>query len=121
MPTRLAGADAFQYGVVDQAGGGEVLTAVHHAVTDAVQLATGNILGQGQDGFQRFAVGAIGDLTGLLGGVTDLPLDDSFRAAQPFGQTLQREGVLAFIDQGKLERRTTAVDHQNIAGGHTTS
>src|SRR5690606_1025230 len=105
----------------DQAGAGEILTPVHHAVADAIQLAAGDFLRHGQDGFQRLAVGTVGNLTGFLGGITDLPLDDRLGAAEPFCQSLEREDILTFIDQSKLERRTTAVDYQNIAGGPTVS
>ncbi|MNZ97187.1 hypothetical protein D3C78_1164130 [compost metagenome] len=111
------GTDALEHVRVDQAGGGEVLAAVHHAMADAVELATGRFLGQRQHVVEDLAMVGARQVQAFLG-VTQLPVDHGFRAAEAFGQALQGEGRLRFVDQGELQRRAAAVDDQNIAGGH---
>ncbi|MOA03072.1 hypothetical protein D3C78_1225560 [compost metagenome] len=111
------GADALEHLLADQAGGGEVFAAMHHAMADAVELAAGRFLGQGQHVVEDLAVVGARQIQAFLG-VAQLPVDDGFRAAETFGQALEGEGRFGFVDQGKLQRRAAAVDDQNIAGGH---
>ncbi|MNZ77008.1 hypothetical protein D3C78_955310 [compost metagenome] len=111
------GFDAGQGFFVEQGGGEEALAAMHHAVADAVQVAAGGVLDARQDlGKGRLVVGIRDVHAFLAGGV--LEVDDGFRAAEAFGQALQREAALRFVHQGELDGRATAVDHQNVAGGH---
>jgi len=114
------GTDGREDFVGDQAGAGEVLTAMHHAMADAIDLAASGFLRQRQQLFQRGEVSGSGYFQALLF-VAQLPVKHGFRAAQAFGQALQGESRLSFVDQGELDRRATAVDHQDVASRHRIS
>jgi len=90
------------------------------AMADAIDLAASGFLRQRQQLFQCGEVSGSGYFQALLV-VAQLPVKHGFRAAQAFGQALQGESRLSFVDQGELDRRATAVDHQDVASRHRIS
>lgn len=126
MPSRLAGcagrqrrdlADSLQADSVQARGPGEILAAVYHAMADAMQFASGDALHDRQQVRQRQAMVGAGNHQAVAL-ITLLPVQDGFGAAQAFGQATEGEVLLGFVDQGELDRRTAAVDHQNVACRH---
>jgi len=90
---------------------------MHDAVADTVQLSAGSFFSQRQDAAQGLAVvGTLDQFAALAFGI--FPVQLGLRRTQALGQAGQGEMRLRFIDQGELDRRAAAVDHQDIACRH---
>ena len=81
------GFDAGQGFVVEQRRGEELLATVHHAVADAVQMATGGVFDARQDLGQSSLMIGVGHLDAFLASGA-LEVDDGLRAADALGQAL---------------------------------
>ncbi|MDT4859352.1 hypothetical protein FQZ97_938590 [compost metagenome] len=110
-------ADRLEHLGVDQAGMIEAFAAVHHAMADGVQFAVGGLVHQRQQLGEGGAVIAAGERLAVFLAVL-LPVQHRRAGAQALGQAVQEELLLPFAYQGELDRRTAAVDHQDIACGH---
>jgi len=86
-----------------------------HAVAHAVQVPASGVFNARQDLSQGGLVIGIRDFHAFLAGGT-FEVDDRFRAADAFGETLQRKSGLRLIDQGELPQLITRMLRADIGG-----
>jgi len=90
-----------------------MLATMDHTMADAVQFAACGLLGHRQQFFERGTVIGTRNVQALLG-VPQLPVHHGFGGAETFGQALQGESGLGFVDQCEFDRRAAAVNHQDV-------
>ena len=111
---RRGGPDRLDHPVVDARGMGEQLAAMHHPVADAVELAARGVLHHQQQLGEGGAVVGVGNHQAVAVAAA-LPAQHRIAAAQALGEAVQGKQGVGLVDQGELDRRTAAVDHQYVA------